>query len=172
MGEKFVMSFSGGKDSTLALYRMIKRGYDPVGLLVTVKKDLNKSFTHGINTDLLQKVSASLDIPLMLVECEGNDYEQKFVKTLTKAKEMGATSCVFGDIDIEGHRTWNEDRCREAGLEAILPLWQEDRESLVYEFIDSGFSTVIKTVNLKFLPFCLILKTICSSTRSNFLVSK
>jgi len=152
MSKKFVMSFSGGKDSTLALYRMIKKGYTPIGLLVTVKKGKSSSWTHSINKELLNKVSQSLDIPLMLVECEVSEYEAKFKETLEKAKEMGAKSCVFGDIDIDHHRKWCEDRCNEAGIEAILPLWQEDREKLVYEFIDSGFSTVIKKVNLTYLP--------------------
>lgn len=152
MSKKFVMSFSGGKDSTLALYRMIKKGYTPIGLLVTVKKGKSSSWTHSINKELLNKVSQSLDIPLMLVECEVSEYEAKFKETLEKAKEMGAKSCVFGDIDIDHHRKWCEDRCIEAGMEAILPLWQEDREKLVYEFIDSGFSTVIKKVNLIYLP--------------------
>jgi uncharacterized protein (TIGR00290 family) len=152
MSKKFVMSFSGGKDSTLALYRMIKKGYTPIGLLVTVKKGASSSWTHSINRELLNKVSKSLDIPLMLVECEVSEYEVKFKEMLEKAKEMGASCCVFGDIDIKDHRKWCEDRCSEAGIEAILPLWQEDREKLVYEFIDSGFSTVIKKVNLTYLP--------------------
>jgi uncharacterized protein (TIGR00290 family) len=152
MNKKFVMSFSGGKDSTLALYKMIKNGYTPIGLLVTVRKDANMSWTHSITKELLSKVSESLEIPLMLVECEVSEYETKFIETLKKAKEMGATSCVFGDIDILDHRKWCEDRCKEAGIDAILPLWQGNREDLVYEFIDCGFSTVIKTVNLKHLP--------------------
>ncbi|MEG0666973.1 MAG: ATP-binding protein, partial [Clostridium sp.] len=49
------------------------------------------------------------------------------------------------------HRTWCTDRCNEAGLEAIFPLWQEDREVLTYEFIDSGFKTVLKNVKLECL---------------------
>lgn len=152
MNKKFMMSFSGGKDSTLALYRMIKKGYTPIGLLVTVRKGETGSWTHSIQKELLNRVSKSLEIPLFLVECEMGEYEVKFTETLLKAKEMGATYCVFGDIDIQDHRKWCEDRCREAGINAVLPLWQEDRETLVNEFIDSGFSTVIKKVNLTYLP--------------------
>lgn len=152
MSKKFIMSFSGGKDSTLALYRMMNKGYIPIGLLVTVKKGETGSWTHSIQKELLNKVSESLEIPLFLVECEMDEYEHKFTETLLKAKELGAQSCVFGDIDIADHRKWCEDRCKEAEIEAILPLWQEDREKLVNEFIDNGFSTVIKKVNLTQLP--------------------
>ena len=42
------MLFSGGKDSILALYRMIKKGYEPVALLTTVKKRIKKDLGHMI----------------------------------------------------------------------------------------------------------------------------
>lgn len=151
MKKNFVMSFSGGKDSTLALYRMIKKGYEPVALLTTVKKDADKSWTHGINRKLLKQVSESLSIPLLEVECDVCEYEKEFEKSLIKAKELGASICVFGDIDIEEHKYWDTERCKNAGIEASFPLWQEDRETLVYEFIESGFTTIIKTINLDYL---------------------
>ena len=147
--DKFVMSFSGGKDSILALYRMIKEGYEPVALLTTVKKDKDKSWTHGLSNDLLKQVSISIDIPLIVVECNVNNYEAKFEEKLLLAKELGASTCAFGDIDIECHKQWDIDRCNKAGLTPKFPLWQENREKLVHEFIDSGFTTIIKTVNLK-----------------------
>lgn len=156
MENKFVMSFSGGKDSTLALYRMIKKGYEPVALLTTIKKDADKSWTHGISNKLLQQVSESLEIPLLKVECDVCEYEKEFEKILKKSKELGANICAFGDIDIEEHKTWDTERCKKAGLEASFPLWQEDRESLVYEFIESGFTTIIKTVNLDYLNESLL----------------
>ncbi|UOW68970.1 diphthine--ammonia ligase [Paraclostridium bifermentans] len=156
MKNKFIMSFSGGKDSTLALYRMIKKGYEPVALLTTVKKDADKSWTHGISKRLLKQVSESLDIPLLEVECDVCEYEKEFEKSLIKAKELGASICVFGDIDIEEHKNWDVERCKNSGIEASFPLWQEDRESLVYEFIESGFTTIIKTVNLEYLNESLL----------------
>ncbi len=151
MDNKFIMSFSGGKDSTLALYRMIKKGYEPIALLITVKKDEDKSWTHGLSNKLLQQVSESLNIPILRVECDVCEYEKEFEKILGIAKEMGARICAFGDIDIQEHKDWDINRCKNTGLKAEFPLWQENRESLVYEFIDSGFTTIIKTVNLKYL---------------------
>ncbi|MGG5461733.1 diphthine--ammonia ligase [Clostridium sp. B9] len=150
MEKKFVVSYSCGKDSTLSLYRMIKEGHKPVALLVTVDKKVLRSWFHGIPDQLLKDVSNSLDIPMVLVESNGTNYAETFVEALTKVKEeMGAEACVFGDIDLMAHRTWCEDKCEKAGLEAIFPLWEEDREKLTYEFIDSGFKTVIKNVRLK-----------------------
>ena len=146
--KKFVMSYSCGKDSTLSLYRMIKGGYTPLALLVTVDKKVCRSWFHGIPEHLLNEVSNSLEIELDMIKCQGEEYKTAFEKTLRKWKEQGADACVFGDIDLEAHRAWCTERCETVGMEAIFPLWLEDREELTYEFIDSGFKTVIKNVRL------------------------
>lgn len=151
MGKKFVVSYSSGKDSTLALYRMIKKGYEPIALLITMNYEAGRSWFHGVPENILSDVSKSLNIPLMAVNCKGEEYKDVFEDALIKAKENGAEACVFGDIDLEEHRTWCTERCKSVGLEAIFPLWQEDREKLTYEFIDSGFKTIIKAVKLEFL---------------------
>lgn len=148
---KFVVSFSGGKDSTLALYRMIKDGYKVIGLLVTFDNQ-NDSCFHKIPKNILKEVSNELEIPLIQVDCsEGKVYEEEFERALKSAKANGAEICVFGDIDIEAHKKWCLDRCDEAGLKGTFPLWQENREILTNEFIDYGFKAVIKKVNLKTL---------------------
>ena len=117
--KKFVMSYSGGKDCMLAMYRKIKEGWTPVALITTVKKDSVDSWTHSISKKLLE------------------------------AKKMGATTVIYGDIDIELHRQWDIDRATNAGLDYELPLWQGDREKVVHEFIDAGFKAIIKKVNLE-----------------------
>lgn len=149
MSKRFVMSYSCGKDSTLSLYRMIKSGCTPLALLVTVDQKLCRSWFHGIPEHLLNKVSNSLKIELDMIKCEGEKYNTAFENTLRKWKAKGADACVFGDIDLEAHRAWCTERCEAVGIEAIFPLWLEDREALTYEFIDSGFKTVIKNVRLK-----------------------
>lgn len=148
--KKFVMSYSCGKDSTLALYRMIKAGHIPAALLITVDKKVCRSWFHSVPERLLREVAKSLNIQLILVTSKGDDYAKTFVDALIKAKkDLGIDACVYGDIDLEAHRVWCTNRCTEAGVEAIFPLWEEDRETLVYEFIDLGFKTVIKNVKLE-----------------------
>jgi uncharacterized protein (TIGR00290 family) len=149
--EKVVVSFSGGKDSTLSLYRMIKDGYKVIGLLVTFDNQ-NDSCFHRIPKDILKEVSKELEIPLIEVDCsDGKIYEEEFERALKSAKDKGAEICVFGDIDIEAHKKWCLDRCNEAGIKGNFPLWQDDRESLTNEFLDYGFKAVIKKINLKAL---------------------
>ncbi|WP_017211565.1 diphthine--ammonia ligase [Clostridium beijerinckii] len=149
--EKVVVSFSGGKDCTLALYRMIKSGYKIIGLLVTFesKKD---SYFHKIPRNVFQDISKELEIPLIEIDCSNkNNYEEEFEMALKVSKDKGAEICVFGDIDIEAHRGWCLDRCKASGIKGVFPLWQENREKLTNEFIDCGFKAIIKKVNLKAL---------------------
>ncbi|WP_434798465.1 diphthine--ammonia ligase [Terrisporobacter vanillatitrophus] len=148
MNNKFVLSYSGGKDCILALYRKIQEGCIPVALLTTVKKSACETWTHGLSYNLLEQVSKSLEIPVIYAECDASEYEIKFEEKLKVAKEMGATSVVYGDIDIELHKQWGIDRATNTGLNYEFPLWQENREKLVNEVIDNGFKAIIKKVNL------------------------
>lgn len=151
-GKKFVASFSGGKDSTLAIYRAIKRGMVPVELITTYNIEKERSWFHGIPKDILAKVSKETNILLSIIETSGEDYAKNFEAKLVEAKEKGAEYCVFGDIDIEGHLKWCSERCEAAEIKAYFPLWNEDRKKLVYEFIDSGFKTMINVVDINRLP--------------------
>ncbi len=146
-GKKFVASYSGGKDSTLAIYRAIKAGLEPLSLIITYNKDKNISWFHGIPDKLLKNISNSLNIPIWFIETNGEEYTKNFEKSLKKAKDLGADVCIFGDIDIEGHLKWCTKRCENVGLEACFPLWKEDRKSIVYEFLESGFVANFTVIN-------------------------
>nr|WP_307775947.1 diphthine--ammonia ligase [uncultured Cetobacterium sp.] len=149
MKKKVIVSFSGGKDSMLSLHRAVENGYDPVALMTTVNKGKGESWFHDISIEYLKKVSCSLDIPLLLVECSGDNYETTFEKALEQMKGLGVEGCIFGDIDITSHKEWCVNRCDAVGIEAIFPLWQQERERLVNEFIDLGYKAIIKKVNLE-----------------------
>jgi uncharacterized protein (TIGR00290 family) len=151
-GKKFIASYSGGKDSVLALYKAIKSGLSPLGLITTYNTDEKRSWFHGITENIIQKVSDSLEIPITLIKTSGEKYEENFEAALSEAKEKGAEVCVFGDIDIEGHLKWCSSRCEKTGLTAYFPLWQEPRKKVVHEFIDSGFFSLITIIDSARLP--------------------
>ena len=148
---KVAVSYSGGKESAMSLYRAIGQGHTPILLITTFNADKNISYFHGIDETILNRVADSLGVPSLLVKTTNKEYTQDFEKALLHAKSLGAQACVFGDIDIEGHRAWCTERCENAGLEALFPLWGENRKSVVYECIDSGFVANIAVVNTKYL---------------------
>ncbi len=148
-GKKFIASYSGGKDSVLALYRAIKQGMLPLSLITTYNTDEGRTWFHGIPKPLLLNVSKALEIPVKIVKTNGSEYAVNFEKALCEFRDAGAKVCVFGDIDIEEHLQWCTQRCCNAGIEPYSPLWKESRRQLVYEFIDSGFIANITVVDTK-----------------------
>lgn len=151
MEMKFIMSYSGGKDSALALSDMLKEGHICMGLLVMINKDMKRSWFHGIDEALLKDIGNALGLPLILCESDGEHYHLAMEKALKEEKAKGAQACVFGDIDILEHRTWCEDRAEQAGMKALFPLWQMKRESIVIRSIQEGFRSIIKCVNSQYL---------------------
>ncbi|MGL5972497.1 MAG: diphthine--ammonia ligase [Oscillospiraceae bacterium] len=152
MNKKFVLSFSCGKDSTLALHRMIKNGYKPVALLIMINLEENKSWFHGVSLEIISLIAKSLDIKLILCKSTPEEYEKNIRQALLKAKNMGADFACFGDIDIYEHFNWCTKQCNDVNINAIFPLWQEDRELLTKEFIDYGYTALIKCIKNDVLP--------------------
>lgn len=149
---KFILSYSGGKDSVMALHKMLADGHEAAGLLVMVNRELQRSWFHGVDLPLLREISRSLGIPLLLCESGGEDYHTAMEETLKQARAQGAEACVFGDIDIEDHRIWCRERCDAAGLQCIHPLWQRDRAENTAEILTLGYRCIIKCVRNADLP--------------------
>ena len=151
--KKVAVSYSGGQDSALAMYRAIQLGYEPVCILTTYNCEIGRSWFHGLPTEILEQIAKTLGVSLELVETgPGDNYAAAFTAALKRLKEdWGITGCVFGDIDIEEHFHWCDSCCRNAGVESVFPLWKEDRLALVRETIDLGFKAMIKVVRLSML---------------------
>lgn len=151
-GKKFIASYSGGKDSTLAIYRAITHGMIPLEFFTTYNTDRDQSWFHGIPKKMLEKVSNEMGVKISLLKTDGEHYNDNFESKLKDARKQGANACVFGDIDLDEHLKWCTDRCEAAGIETCFPLWHESRKSLVYEFIDSGFEAMITVIDTSRLP--------------------
>lgn len=146
-GLRFVASYSGGKDSVLAIHRAIQSGMTLQALLITYNTDRGRSWFHGLPEEVLQAVSASVGVPVYLIRTTGQDYEKNFEEALRRQRALGAQACVFGDIDIQGHLDWCSERCRAVGLTPCFPLWRENRRQLAEECIASGYRPVITVVD-------------------------
>jgi diphthine-ammonia ligase len=139
-------SWSGGKDCCLALYRAKKEGLDVRYLFNMVGKDNHRSKSHGVRAAVIKEQARALGIPIMQQPTTDDEYEAVFVKALKEFKRKGIEAGVFGDIDFEPHREWNERVCRPAGITPQLPLWQQDQTKLLEEFIGAGFKSVVIAV--------------------------
>lgn len=161
---KFVLSFSGGKDSILALHKMTEAGHEAVGLLVMFKESEGRSWVHGMDRKLLEAVAGALNLPLICCCAKGETYEADMELGLRKARELGAEGCAFGDIDIAAHRAWDEERCAAVGLQAFLSLWGCDRTENVREAIRLGYRCLIKCIRPDVLPESLLGKPLSEET--------
>ena len=141
-------SWSGGKDSCFALMKAIERGFQPKMLLNVLNEQGEISRSHGIPAHLLRAQAEASALPIHLINSSWKEYETKFLAALKELKkEFDLSAAVFGDIDLQPHRDWEEKVCEAAGLQAVLPLWQQDRSALVKEMLDWGIETIIVSCN-------------------------
>ena len=141
-------SWSGGKDSCFALMKAIEQGYNPKVLLNVLNEEGKISRSHGIPYDILKAQAAAAGLPIHLISSSWQEYETKFTGALTQLKEQYKLShAVFGDIDLQAHRDWEEKVCANASLTACLPLWQQNRKELVLQMLNSGIETMIVSCN-------------------------
>ena len=145
---KTVSSWSGGKDSCYAFMKAIDEGYKPTALLNIMNENGKVSRSHGLSLVILKQQAEAIGVPLHATPATWKEYEKKYIKTLKIVKEKyGIEAAVFGDIDLQAHRDWEEKVCEIADLVALLPLWQGERRQLVINMINSGIKAVIVSCN-------------------------
>jgi uncharacterized protein (TIGR00290 family) len=152
MDGKALFSWSGGKDSALALYEILTgRNFDIVSLVTTVTGGYDRVSMHGVRTSLLEKQAESLGLGLEKVLIPQNaaneEYELSLEKSLLKFKESGVDSVIYGDIFLEEIRRYREEHLRKLGMLGVFPIWDRDSASLAWRFVDEGFKAVVVCVD-------------------------
>lgn len=136
-------SWSGGKDSCFACYLASASGLKVCYLVNMITEDGKRSWTHGLSTQLLQMQSQAIGIPLIQRQTTMANYETEFNGMLLALKEEGIGGGLFGDIDIDEHRQWIERVCNGVDITPYLPLWGQSQETILRDFINSGFEAII-----------------------------
>ena len=152
MKAKVILSWSGGKDSALALYELREsQDYEIAVLLTTVTQDYDRISMHGVRRILLERQAESLGLPLEKVfiskDTSNQEYESKIREVLVKYQTAGVRCVVFGDIFLEDLRKHREDNLSKIGMEGIFPIWKRDTAELAHTFIDLGFKAVITCID-------------------------
>lgn len=151
-----LMSWSGGKDSCLALYEVQKaRLYRVAALLTTVTRDYDRISMHGVRRVLLERQASSLGLPLHEVfitkGATNHEYESRMEEAFSTYLEEGIDAVVFGDLFLEEIRAYREQFLARHNMRGIYPVWQRDTTEFIREFIDLGFRAVITCVNTELL---------------------
>ncbi|MCP4922777.1 MAG: diphthine--ammonia ligase [bacterium] len=142
--KSYFVSWSGGKDSTLALYRA-KQMYGPPKFLMTVMNETGeRSAGHGLHRDVLIEQAKCLEIPILFCHSCGHDYEAKFQGHLSAFKNDGIEMGVFGDIHLD--RSWVDTQCETFGMKALEPLWLDDSKTLIKDIISQKFKAQVIAV--------------------------
>ena len=151
------ISWSGGKDSYLALHIAVSNGYVPT-VLISMMNDLtDHSRSNGVNLEILKLQSKSLNIPIIFIKTSWQDYEKNLIKVLQTTKETYSYECcIFGDIDILEHRKFEENVCNMANVTAYLPLWGKSRIDLINYNVNLPISSKIIVINNKYLSLNIL----------------
>ncbi len=158
---KSFFNWSGGKDSTLALYHILKdKNYSIEKLLTNVNSEHRRISMHGVREDLLELQAAAIGIPLQKLVLPDQPsmtrYEKYMMQTMNQLRQEGYTHSVFGDIFLEDLKTYRETQLAKVGMTGVFPIWKRDTAALIHEFIGLGFKTIVVCVNEKCLDksFC------------------
>ena len=144
--KKAVFNWSGGKDSALALYKVLQQNqFDVVALLTTVNEETELSSMHAIPHSLLLKQAESIGIPLYPVFLPKHlqIYEQRMKDAANHFKAQGIEHFIFGDIYLTDVRKYREDRLYPLGIEVVEPLWNPNSNEVMQDFLASGIKTQI-----------------------------
>ncbi|ENW21130.1 diphthine--ammonia ligase [Acinetobacter haemolyticus] len=143
-----VVSFSGGKDSSLALYHAMQTG-TVIGLIVMLEEQGQRSRSHAMPLDIIHAQANAIGLPVFMASSSWADYETKFIELLEQAKQQNAEVLVTGDLDMPEHGCWHDRVTQQVGLKLGMPLWLRPHREVVEEFINLGFQSIIVTINLK-----------------------
>lgn len=155
------MNWSGGKDSSLCLHKILQdERYSVDSLLTSVNAAHDRISMHGVRRELLNEQARSIGLPLHTIELPEQpgmlEYEQAMLQQVTNLKATGYTNAVFGDIFLEDLKVYREQKLATVDIQCVFPLWKISTQDLMNEFLALGFKAIIVCVNEKFLDrsFC------------------
>jgi uncharacterized protein (TIGR00290 family) len=159
-GEGVVLSWSGGKDSSLALWTMREQGVEPAALLTTFTEDYGRVSMHAVRRELLEAQAAAVGVPLVEVGipalCTNEVYEERMASALGSPSLDAIKEFAFADLFLEEIRAYREERLAAIGRRATFPIWGRETGPLAEEFIAAGFEATLVCVDPKQLDpsFC------------------
>jgi len=155
--KKVVLSWSGGKDSMMALKRLWKDPETEVcGLMTAFSGEDEVVNLHYVPYHLIRKQAEALNLelfPVYLPEKASNEvYEREHKALFKQLKLLGISTIAFGDIHLEPIREYRDRLLADSGMEGHYPLWQASPTLLVREFFQSGFEAIVTAIDQLQVP--------------------
>lgn len=156
MKEQIIFSWSSGKDSALALYKLKQEDkYTVDFLFTTVSEEYDRVGFHGTQRMLLEKQAEAIGLPLYKAYLSKSDsieeYAEKLGRALIDCKKENISKIAYGDIFLEDLREFRIKELEKIGMSGVFPLWKQNSVKLVREFIDLGFQAITTCVDSKVL---------------------
>jgi uncharacterized protein (TIGR00290 family) len=146
------LSWSGGKDSALALWVLREElDIEPMTLLTTFTEDYERVSMHAVRKDLLRAQAQATGIDLVEIgipaACVNEVYEERMAQAFARPPLDQARTIAFADLFLEDVRAYREERLTTADRKALFPLWGRDTAALAQEFIAAGFKATLVCVD-------------------------
>ena len=154
--EPILFSWSGGKDSAIALHALLQRPHIRVAaLLTTVTETYDRISMHGVCRELLVQQAQSIGLPLHEVrippQCVNTIYESRMAEALRVYYAGGVRTVAFGDIFLEDLRIYREKNLARIGMTALFPIWKRDTRELIRSFHAASFRAIAACIDPKVL---------------------
>ncbi len=138
--------FSGGKDSTYALYLAKKQNHQVISLVTIKPKNPDSYMYHSLNTDLTRQMAEAADLPLVIAETKGE--KEKELKELKQVladlkKQKKIEGVVAGAVASNYQKERLEKICKGLKLKLIVPLWHKNQEQLLKEILKEKFTVIV-----------------------------
>lgn len=165
----YAVSWSGGKDAALSLWRLWRRHGPATALVTTLEEDGQRTRAHWLRPEVLRAQARALGVDVIEVATSLPDYRQRFSAALAALRDgRGIVAAAFGDIELEAHRDWCRSVCAELGLDCLHPIWGEPREALLGEFLAAGFVARLVAVREDVLDPDLLGRTLDAALLDEF----
>ncbi|MDQ2935918.1 MAG: diphthine--ammonia ligase [Acidobacteriota bacterium] len=152
---RVLMSWSGGKDSCLALYEIQQAQIRVAALLTTVTRDYDRISMHGVRRELLEEQADKLGLPLHQIliskDATNEEYEMKMAEAFSEYNKRGINSIAYGDLFLEDVKIYREQFLARQRMRGLFPVWKRDTSRFIKEFIELGFKAVVSCVNSRVL---------------------
>ena len=156
-----VMSWSGGKDSAVALHELLRDdAYDVVGLMTSVAEEFHRISHHGVREEMLEQQAAAIGLPLTKIflpsgklgPCTNEVYEKIMAGVMADFRARGVYTVGFGDLFLEDLRRWRENNLAGVGMRGVFPIWKRDTRQFAREIIAMGFKAYLSCAEGKVGP--------------------